>query len=145
MKTPRKRGTVKPSDTHPTSATPAEAPPATQPTRTAPPANAPPYWGVDLRPDRRPGVPRESTPHPLAGAHWREPALQPAESTILQPGERDRLTPVFSTALPPRGLAGVVRRAAHLIPDHRLSHWLLLLVADRLDVIQSLRPARRRR
>lgn len=143
MKTPRKRGTMKARETEPGSALPADAPPATQPARPAPPPSAPPYWGADLRPDERPGVPRETAPHPLPGAHWREPPFQPTENAVLQPAERDRLTPVYSTALPPRGLSGIVRRAAHLIPDHRVSHWLLLLVADRIDVLQSLRPARK--
>lgn len=124
---------------------PAETSPVTARRREAPPMNVPLYWGIDLRPEQRPGVPRESVPHPLPGAHWREPPLQPSDDTALRPGLRDRLTAVFSTALPPAGLAGVVRRAAHLIPDHRASHWLLLLLADRIDVIEALRPFARRR
>jgi hypothetical protein len=30
----------------------------------------------------------------------------------------------------------LVRRLAHRIPEHRPSHWILLLGADRLDLIE---------
>ena len=38
---------------------------------------------------------------------------------ILIGVEIDHLTPVFGTAQPPRGLSGVLRRAAYGIPDTR--------------------------
>jgi hypothetical protein len=97
-----------------------------------------PYWGVDLSPEQRPGVPRESSPHPLAGAHWGEPPRQPGVRPEIARLTRDRLTPVFSTALPPKGLSGKLRRRAYEIPDHRVRHWILLLLADRVDVLQHL-------
>lgn len=99
----------------------------------------PPYRGVDLRPEQRPGVPRDAPPHPLPGAHWTQPEQQPFDQSTLQRLGLTRHTAVFSTALPPRGLSGALRRIAHYIPDHRVSHWLLLLVADRVDVLQNLR------
>lgn len=101
-------------------------------------ATEPPYQGVDENPEVRPGVPRESRPHRLPGAHWMEPEQQPATPQLVARLGLHRLTPVFSTALPPRGVSGVVRRIAHRIPDHRVSHWVLLMLADRVDVIQSL-------
>ncbi|WP_438021067.1 hypothetical protein WMF18_19235 [Sorangium sp. So ce315] len=97
-----------------------------------------PYWAVDLCPESRPGVPRETPPHPLAFAHWTEPARQPIEGRVLTRAGLARPTPVFSTALPPRGVSGALRRAAYQVPDHRLSHWILAFVADRVDVIESL-------
>lgn len=48
-----------------------------------------------------------------------------------------RPTPVFGTALPPRGLSGALRTRAYAIPEHRARHWLLLLVADRVDVVET--------
>lgn len=109
------------------------------------PQNAPPYRGVDRNPEDRPGVPREKSPHPLPHSHWVEPPPQPAEQPDLTPGQRDRATPVFSTASPPKGVSGALRRVAHLVPDHRVTHWLLLLLADRVDVVQSLFSLPRRR
>jgi hypothetical protein len=56
-----------------------------------------------------------------------------------------RPTPVFGTAQPVRGLSGALRTRAYAIPEHHARHWLLLMVADRVDVVESWmreRPAR---
>jgi hypothetical protein len=97
-----------------------------------------PYWGVDLCLEDRPGVPREVPPRLLESAHWLEPEQQPIEGPLLRHPGRARPTPVFSTALPPRGASGALRRIAYKVPDHRLSHWVALFIADRVDVIESL-------
>jgi hypothetical protein len=47
-----------------------------------------------------------------------------------------RDTPVFGTAQPPQGISGLVRRRAYAIPEHRVRHWMLLLLADRLDLLE---------
>jgi len=98
-----------------------------------------PFRGADRSPEARPGVPRESAPHPIGAAHWAYPEQQPLDRAV-----QIRLgivcpTPVFSTALPPRGPSGALRRLAYRIPDHRIPHWILLLLADRIDMIQNLR------
>ncbi|WP_437587707.1 hypothetical protein [Sorangium sp. So ce1000] len=97
-----------------------------------------PYWGVDLCSEDRPGVPRELPPRVLESAHWLEPEQQPIEGIVLRHAGRARPTPVFSTALPPRGASGALRRVAYNVPDHWISHWLALFIADRVDVVQSL-------
>ena len=56
-----------------------------------------------------------------------------------------RPTPVFGTAQPVRGISGALRTRAYGIPEHRARHWLLLIVADRVDVVEAWlreRPAR---
>jgi hypothetical protein len=45
--------------------------------------------------------------------------------------------PAFGAALPARGLSGVVRRAAYRIPERRPARWVLLLAADRIDVLEG--------
>jgi hypothetical protein len=97
-----------------------------------------PSWGADLRPEDRPGVPRETSPHPMGDAHWTEPAEQPIEDAARTRPEATRPTPVFSTATPPRGLSGKLRLIAYGIPDHRVSHWMLCLLADQVDVVEGL-------
>lgn len=94
-------------------------------------------WGIDRAPDKRPGVPRERTPRPLEGAHWEEPTPQRATVPVLRRAGLAKLTPVFGTASPPHGWSGELRRVAYEIPDHRASHWVLLLAADRVDAIES--------
>jgi hypothetical protein len=108
-------------------------------THTGPTAS---FDGVDANPSRRPGIPMEyDPPHPLGHAHWSEPERTPDPGYVLKRASLAELTPVFGTAVPPRGLSGLLRRAAYRIPEHRTTHWLVLLLADRIDAIEH-RPGR---
>jgi hypothetical protein len=101
----------------------------TAPTRTA-------GWGIDADLNQRPGVPaQQDPPRPVAGLPDREPPRQTSGPTPLL-GPSCELTPVYSTALPPRGLSGWMRRIAYSIPDYRARRWLLLLTADRVDALE---------
>lgn len=98
-------------------------------------------WGADHSPFERPGIPQEShPPQPLASAHWLVPEQQATTEPPLV-GRGLALTPVFSTAVPVRGLSGALRKWAYRIPDYRARRWLLLMVADRVDVLEH-RPGR---
>jgi hypothetical protein len=93
-----------------------------------------PGWGVDLDPADRPSVPKLSLREDLTGAHWHLPERQvehvPRERSI----EHGMLPPVFGTTLPPRGLAGAMRRLAYRRwSEATLAHWLVLMAADRVD------------
>ena len=93
--------------------------------------------GIDATRDRRPGVPMETIPpHPVGAAHWREPERQADPGWVLKRESLPELTPVFGTSIPPRGISGAMRRAAYRIPDHHTSHWLVLLLADRVDALE---------
>jgi hypothetical protein len=92
---------------------------------------------ADADPAARPGVPMykpAGTSAPIV-----RPPLdhQEAQVPILIGVEVDHLTPVFGTAQPPRGLSGVLRRAAYGIPEHKAGRWMMLLAADRVDVWES--------
>jgi hypothetical protein len=97
-----------------------------------------PGWGVDLSDEARPGVPMERKPAPMGDAHWNEPERQSGSPTVtvFKSSGLERLTPVFGTAQPPKGLSGLIRRGAYAIPEHKVRHWLLLLLADRIDVAE---------
>jgi hypothetical protein len=43
---------------------------------------------------------------------------------------------VFGTSVPPRGISG--RAAAYTYSENDLRHWLLLLFADRINVVEGL-------
>ena len=95
-------------------------------------------WGVDGPSERRPGVPRELKPRARGGAHWKEPERQPPPDVpVLKRKELEELTPAFSTAVPPKGLSGLLRAQAYAIPEHLVRHVMLLLVADRVDALES--------
>lgn len=96
-----------------------------------------PGWGVDLDPANRPGVPKERF-NPNTGAHWAMPQHQVASYAREKSTEHAMVTPVFGTSCPPRGLSGVIRRFAYeRFSEGRPAHWLLLMLGDRIDVIES--------
>jgi hypothetical protein len=92
---------------------------------------------ADRRLSNRPGVPM----YGRAGTHAAigKPPLEQQEPTVpvLVGVDVGRLTPVFGTAQPPRGLSGLIRRAAYRRPEHEASRWMLLLLGDRVDVWES--------
>ena len=98
-----------------------------------------PGWGVDLDPKDRPSVPQLQFQEGLSGAHWgehpdRQPEKWPRERSI----EHARLTPVFGTSAPPKGLSGVIRKFSYArYSEGRAAHWLLLVLADRVDAWES--------
>ena len=92
-----------------------------------------PGWGADRDPAVRPAWPRER-PGIETGAHWNMPETQPDPGTRERSVEHERLTPVFGTAQPLRGIAGRVRRYAYdTYSEGQAAHWLLLLLGDRID------------
>ena len=95
-----------------------------------------PREAPDKDPLARPGVPQELDPSvPLANAHWLTPEPQQNEPKPLV-GRGRPLTPVFSTAIPPRDLSGLVRRLAYRVPDYQPRRWMLLMLADRIDALE---------
>jgi hypothetical protein len=107
-----------------------------------------PGWGVDSDPADRPSVPKLQFRDDLTGAHWEFPDRQPEKWPRERSIEHKFLTPVFGTAQPPKGLSGAIRKFSYArYSEGRAVHWLLLMLADRVDAIEehvksfaSLRP-----
>ncbi|HEY2514692.1 MAG TPA: hypothetical protein VGI39_27695, partial [Polyangiaceae bacterium] len=70
---------------------------------------------VDLPEGRRPGVPARGEPHPVGSAHWLKPEGQVSAAEVTMDAQREEPTATFGTGQPPRGLSGVMRRAAYRI------------------------------
>ncbi|MDT7580960.1 MAG: hypothetical protein QOK35_2224 [Pseudonocardiales bacterium] len=97
-----------------------------------------PGWGADLDPKDRPSVPKLQYRSDLSGARWTFPERQPEKSPRERSIEHEFLTPVFGTSCPPKGLSGIMRRAAYArYSEARAAHWLRLLAADRVDAWES--------
>ncbi|MCA9738468.1 MAG: hypothetical protein R3E98_16585 [Gemmatimonadota bacterium] len=92
--------------------------------------------GVDAEASQRPGVPMESEVAPAEGAPERIVHQTSVERHFRRAG-LDDLTAVYGTAQPPHGVSGQIRRSAYGIPEHRARHWALLMLADRVDVLES--------
>jgi hypothetical protein len=95
-------------------------------------------WGSDLDPKRRPGVPRDKAPQ--LGAEHLYPPIPPQvpHIKIHKSTEHARLTPVFGTSCPPAGLSGRMRDFAYQFSEGRLSRWMALMLADRVDVVEGI-------
>jgi len=96
-------------------------------------------WGADLDRANRPAYPMERTPPRLGPVHWSDPPeSQERGVEVLRSSEYPKMTPVFGSTCPPRGLSGKIRRQAFAFSENDLRHWLLLLCADRVDVGEGL-------
>ena len=93
-----------------------------------------PGWGADLDPADRPSHPKLNYAPDSTGAHWVFPERQPQKWPRERSIEHAFVTPVFGTAQPPKGLSGAIRKFAYArYSEARLGHWLLLILADRVD------------
>ena len=107
--------------------------------RTAPPSREElrariPGWGVDLDPADRPSGHKLHYAPDTTGAHWDFPERQPEKEPREHSVEHAFVTPVFGTAQPPKGLSGAIRKFSYATySEARLGHWLLLILADRVD------------
>lgn len=95
-------------------------------------------WAADVDPKDRPAYPKEKTPAGGTGAHWTRPEQQQTRVRIFRSIERPRLSATFGTSVPPSGLSGWIRSAAYRLSENDVRHWLLLLFADRVNVVEGL-------
>ena len=63
---------------------------------------------------------------------------QVPHARIHKSTEHARLTPVFGTSCPPRGLSGWLRDIGYRYSEGRMARWLTLMAADRVDVVESV-------
>ncbi len=118
----------------------AAAPESRQGRLTASPADHTgiPGWGADLDRSKRPAVPMERTPPRLPAGSGGALPQQQETVEVLRSVERPGITPIFGSSSPPSGLSGKIRRAAYRLSENDIRHWLLLLVADRVNVVEGL-------
>lgn len=76
-----------------------------------------PGWGIDRAIENRPGYPLEQERHV----------------------DHDTLSgqAPYTVTIPLHGLSGVIRKAAYELPDWKPRRWMMLMLADRVDAIES--------
>ncbi len=98
-----------------------------------------PGWNIDNDPDNDPTYPmRTRTPDDHKGYSWERPTQQPITIEVLHSIERPNVTAVFGTSVPPSGLSGAIRRFAFKYSENSYLHWLPLLLADRVNVVEGV-------
>lgn len=96
-------------------------------------------WGIDIDPKNDPVYPMRQRPDPdHPGGQADRPEAQPDSVEILKSNERPDRSRVFGTSVPPSGLSGVIRRCAFRYSESRYRHWLLLTLADRVNMVEGL-------
>jgi hypothetical protein len=96
-------------------------------------------WGIDADPKNEPTYPiKKYTGDDHNRLNWERPPLQEINEEILQSIEHPRMTAVFGTSVPPSGLSGKIRRKAFLKSESEYGHWLPLLLADRVNVVEGI-------
>lgn len=98
-----------------------------------------PGWGVDANPKNDPTFPMRDRSHEdKRGMNWKRPPQQRETVEILQSIERNNLPAVFGTSTPPSGVSGMIRRQAFRYSESEWAHWLMLMAADRVNVVEGL-------
>jgi hypothetical protein len=96
-------------------------------------------WGVDADPKNDPTYPmrnRNNDEH--AGYGWERPPQQPIAIEVLHSNERPDVTSVLGTSTPPSGPSGALRRLAFRYSESSYGHWLPLVLADRVGVVEGV-------
>ncbi|MDB5072683.1 MAG: hypothetical protein JWM87_3794 [Candidatus Eremiobacteraeota bacterium] len=95
--------------------------------------------GVDADPKNDPTYPiRHRLPAEEARSGWVRPAQQAVDVEVLRSIEYPEMTAVFGTSTPPAGLSGMIRRAAFAYSESSYLHWLPLVLADRINVVEGI-------
>jgi hypothetical protein len=96
-------------------------------------------WGADANSDNDPTFPiRHREDRDTRGLAWTRPTLQDSDVEILQSIEHNRRPAVIGTSTPPSGISGMIRRYAFRRSESDWLHWLLLMGADRLNVVEGV-------
>jgi hypothetical protein len=104
----------------------------------APDRSAIPGWGVDADPDNDPTYPFRDRASDDHSGRWARPPVQDSDVEILQSIEHKQQPAVFGTSTPPSGLSGVLRRGAFKYSESHWAHWLMLMGADRINVVEGV-------
>jgi hypothetical protein len=96
-------------------------------------------WGIDADPENDPTYPiKNYTGDDHNRLDYERPVQQPVNIEVLHSNERPNVTAVFGTSTPPSGLSGVIRRQAFKYSESSYGHWLPLLLADRVNVVEGI-------
>ena len=96
-------------------------------------------WGIDADPENDPTYPmKHRTNAEQEGYSWNRPAKQPETVEVLHSIERPNLSAAFGTSSPPSGLSGYIRRKAFQYSESSYGHWLPLILADRVNMVEGI-------
>jgi hypothetical protein len=96
-------------------------------------------WGVDADRENEPTYPiKKYTGDDRRRLNYERAEQQPVNIEVLHSNERPGVTAVFGTSTPPSGLSGAIRRFAFRFSEGSWGHWLPLILADRVNVVEGI-------
>ena len=95
-------------------------------------------WGVDANPQNDPTYPYRDRSQDDHSGRWIRPTLQHQDVELLQSVEHKQRPAVFGTASPPKWISGWMRRLAFRWTESNWAHWMLLMGADRVNMVEGL-------
>lgn len=96
-------------------------------------------WGIDADPENEPTYPmKKYTGDDHSRLNYERPPLQDVDIEVLKSNERPNLTAVVGTSTPPSGLSGKIRRFAFTFSEGQWRHWLTLILADRINMVEGI-------
>jgi hypothetical protein len=106
-------------------------------------ANSPkdhiPGWGIDADPEDKPNYPmKHYNGADYERLNYERPPQQPESVEVLKSIERPTITRVFGASTPPSGLSGQIRRFAFKYSESTYAHWVPLVLADRINVVEGI-------
>ena len=98
-----------------------------------------PGWGMDIDPDNEPTYPMKNyTGDDHKRSVYERSNHQHADVEILKSNERPALSAVLGNTVPPSGISGMIRRYAFKHSEDRYRHWIPLILADRVNVVEGI-------
>jgi len=105
-------------------------------------ANAPkdiPGWGYDADPKNNPTYPmKHYTGDDHERIHYERGPRQEVKQEVLMSIERPMMTTIHGTSVPPSGVSGALRRFAFRYSESTYRHWVPLVLADRVNVVEGI-------
>jgi hypothetical protein len=96
-------------------------------------------WGIDADTENDPTYPmKKYTGDDHRRLNYDRPSQQQTDVEILHSNERPALPAVFGTSTPPSGLSGMLRRFAFRFSEGNWGHWLTLILADRVNMVEGI-------
>lgn len=96
-------------------------------------------WGIDANPENDPTYPMKNwTGDDHKRLNYERVPQQPVNVEVLHSNERPGVTAVFGTSTPPSGLSGMIRRYAFKYSEGSFGHWIPLILADRVNMVEGI-------
>ena len=96
-------------------------------------------WGIDADDRNEPTYPmKKYTGDDHQRLNYERAVQQPFTGEELHSNERPGMTAVFGTTVPPSGLSGLLRKYAFRYSENHYLHWLSLMFADRINVVEGV-------